>query len=339
MKTVFLPVTEKGLCLSRKIACKLEGSIVRTPEAVKKAGLKKLVKKEFAGADALVFVSAVGIAVRSIAPLLKDKAVDPAVVVLDEKGKFAISLVSGHLGGANRLARKISSIIGSVPVITTATDLHNLPCAEEIAEKTGSAIENPKMIKRINSAILKKERISVFCDDSKRLSSLKGFYKKHDFLSFKKGSPQSHAYHSICISSRNNAHKNALLLRPKELVIGIGCGKGVKAGIILNELKKSFKENGLSLLSIRNLATIDMKKNEPGIKRLSKELGCEVEYYSPDELGKRGGDFKNSSVFVLETTGAPGVSEPAALISAKTNKLLMRKRCARRTALAIAKAR
>src|SRR3989337_1327794 len=119
-----------------------------------------------------------GIVVRSIAPFLKNKAEDPAVVVVDEKGRYVISLLSGHLGGANKLAEDIAKIIGAKPVITTATDVNNLPCIEDIAEKFHLAIEDVKKIKVVNSAIVNGRNAVIVDENIKRLSAIKKFAKR-----------------------------------------------------------------------------------------------------------------------------------------------------------------
>ena len=152
MTRAYLAFTEKGLALAQKLASALPGTVDRCGHGG--PGLADWAAEQFAHADALIFVGAVGIAVRAIAPHCRNKAVDPAVVVLDECGHFAVPILSGHLGGANDLARALAAVCGAVPVITTATDANGVFAVDAWARHQNCAVLEPGRIKRVSSRLL-----------------------------------------------------------------------------------------------------------------------------------------------------------------------------------------
>ena len=152
MTRAYLAFTDTGLALARRLADALPGSVDRCGSGgVSLAGWTAL---QFAQSDALVFVGAVGIAVRAIAPHCRSKASDPAVVVLDECGRFAVPVLSGHLGGANDLARALAAVCGAVPVITTATDAHGIFAVDEWAKHQNCTVLEAERIKHVSSKLL-----------------------------------------------------------------------------------------------------------------------------------------------------------------------------------------
>ena len=152
MNRAYLAFTEKGLALAQKLASALPGTVARCGHGG--PGLADWTAEQFAHTDALIFVGAVGIAVRAIAPHCRNKAVDPAVVVLDECGHFAVPILSGHLGGANDLARALAAVCGAVPVITTATDANGVFAVDAWARHQNCAVLEPGRIKRVSSKLL-----------------------------------------------------------------------------------------------------------------------------------------------------------------------------------------
>ena len=152
MSRAYLAFTEKGMALAHRLARALPGSVSRCGAGGVR--LAEWTSTQFAQADALIFVGAVGIAVRAIAPHCKSKASDPAVVVLDECGRFAVPILSGHLGGANDLARALAAVCGAVPVITTATDANGLFAVDEWAKHQHCLVAEPARIKKVSSALL-----------------------------------------------------------------------------------------------------------------------------------------------------------------------------------------
>lgn len=328
-KTAVFALTERGLVLAGKIARALDSVEVFEPAQLVKGGLKKEASRAFRRFDALVFISAVGIAIRCVAPLLKGKHIDPAVVAVDERGRFSISLLSGHMGGANQLAEIVAKAIGAAPVITTATDIWNLPSIEELAEGFSLVIEDPKKIKAVNSAILNSEKVFVVDGNSARRAEVterfKGVFTCLRTLPKRLGPKEA----CVLVSSRVETVPPALAertlqLRPREIIAGIGCGEGVPKALIKKALFEAFTIAGLSTLSIKKIATIDIKKNERGLKALARELGAPMEVYGAKELNRVKYPSPPSSA-VMKATGAYAVAEPAALISSGAKKLCLKK--------------
>ena len=154
MTRAYLAFTAKGLALAEKLAAEYPGSVARCGHEPGQPSLADWTARQFAHSDALIFVGAVGIAVRAIAPHCKSKASDPAVVVLDECGRFAVPVLSGHLGGANELARRLAAVCGAVPVITTATDANGVFAVDEWARHQNCAVLEPERIKKVSGALL-----------------------------------------------------------------------------------------------------------------------------------------------------------------------------------------
>jgi len=331
-----LPVTGAGLSLGQKIAKAFPKARLYLPADLKDGGLKKAAKEAWKTRTPLVFISASGIAVRTIAPYVLDKASDPAVVFMDEAGRFVVSLLSGHLGGANSLAVEIARILGSTPVVSTATDLRGLPCIEDVAKEFSFAIEDTRSIKRVNSEILKGGRIIVIDEDRERRSALKEAFKDGPFV-FRKTAPKRGAGVIALVSASTNvAPPVSLVLRPKDIAVGIGCRRGVPLKEIKAAVEKAFKDAGLSTSSIAKVATIDIKRDEQGLTGYARSLGLEIEFFKAEELEREMKGFKRSR-FVFDTTGAGGVAEPSALLSSGGKKLCIRKMKTGRVTIAAAR--
>ena len=349
-RVTILPVTVRGAVLGKKIAELFPEAELFSPGELKAGGLKRAVRKAWPVSDAIIFICASGIAVRTIAPLLKSKATDPAVLVADETGNFVISLVSGHLGGANELTRRVSSAIGARPVITTATDSYGLPCIEEITERFGLAIENIKRIKVVNTAILENGPVVVVDTDAARCKAMKKFV-----ASYGKRAESIFSFKASCIpSDRVRAYvfvtpeddfvvlhplkRITMLLRPREYVAGVGCRRGVSAEEVGRVIRKAMKGAGVSPLALKGIATIDIKRDEEGLLEFVRNAGVGIEFFSAVELNSIV-PVSASSPVVYAQTGAKAVAEPAALISAKTDRLCQEKIKSKRVTVALAKAR
>ncbi len=338
--TVF-PITERGYALALTLK-KLGGEVnIYEPAELRRGRLRGLVKEAFLSSTSLVFIGASGIAVRSIAQLLKGKALDPAVIVIDEMGRFVISLVSGHLGGANRLTEEIAELLKATPVITTATDVHGLPCIEDVALRFNLAIENVSAIKALNTAILGGGPVFIMDNNRKRLSAIREFLNKETSGVFAFGTALPKGCKTAAIisstlkvSAPKGLESPPLILRPREFVAGIGCRRGTSARDIKKSVDNAFKGRGVSPLCIRNLATIDIKGNEVGLLEFAKSRGHGLELFTAEELNERAG---KGSEFVLAATGARAVAEPAALISSGAKRLWLKKQKSARVTVAAAR--
>lgn len=333
-KTAIYALTAQGAELGRSLSMSLESELYvfsrySSGNAIPFQHLSTLLQNNFHKFDSHVFISACGIAVRAVAPLLVSKLSDPAVVVLDQSGKFAISLVSGHLGGANNLAVKISEIIGAQAVITTATDACGLPSIDLLAEKCGLAVLNPEAFKHINAAILDGLEVELF-DPHNLLSVPPGLLiKEIDSIDSFSGERAG-----ICVGAGNSGlHKRVLRLHPKALYLGIGCRKGADVSDIMSLLEDVFKAEHLSLKAVACVASIDIKKDEPGILAAAKLLNAQTIFYSSDEL--QGIEVSLPSEFVRQTVGVPGVCEAAALKSSE-GRLIICKRKNLKATMAVA---
>jgi cobalamin biosynthesis protein CbiG len=250
--------------------------------------LKEEMGELFFRFDAIVFIGAVGIAVRLIAPFLRDKTRDPAVLAVDEGGTFVIPILSGHIGGANELARHLAGALSSVPVITTATDVHDLFSVDTYARQQHLAIVEKDEIKHLSAALLAGEPIGALTPES-------GFLITPDPV----GQPFSHTLHLV----------------PQDLVVGVGCRRGVDGEALYGFLSDTFQENGWSLYRIRALTSIDVKAGEPGLIDLARRLGVPFLTYPADELLAAQGEFSGSE-FVRRQVGVDNVCERSALCGA-----------------------
>ncbi|NLO84811.1 MAG: cobalt-precorrin 5A hydrolase [Clostridiales bacterium] len=236
----------------------------------------------FAVSDALLFIGACGIAVRSIAPLVRDKTKDPAVIVMDEAGTFVIPILSGHIGGANALAKEIAEKIGGTAVITTATDVQGVPAIDTWAVANDCAIENPSAIKDISSAALASKPVGVMITER----------------TLKPPFPVT------------------LTLRPRTLTLGVGCKRGITSEHFEACVLAFLKDYGVSLLSVRALATIDLKAEEPALQTFCGRYHLPLRTYTADELSSVSGQFAHSD-FVQKTVGVGCVCERAAVLASR----------------------
>jgi len=242
VKVAIIAITEKGKKTAQELAVSLgESKVYFLPRS-----LKSVVKKIFDQYEGLIFIMALGIVIRIIAPLIKNKYVDPAVVVVDESKRFAISALSGHEGGANQLAIQVASILDADPVITTASET------------------------------------------------------------------------------------------TKRLIIGVGCRKGTSQEEILEAIGQALKEGECSIDDIRCVATIDLKKNESGLKKACLALGIPLRTVPIDLIKRFNGSYQRSA-FVKEKIGVEGVSEPCALLAGRRTKLIVPKVKRGRVCVAIAR--
>ncbi|WP_053709780.1 precorrin-3B C(17)-methyltransferase [Streptomyces sp. NRRL B-3648] len=260
------------------------------------------VRAAFAECGQLVCFLATGAVVRLLAPLLGDKAADPGVVCVDESGRFAVSLVGGHGGGANELAREVAELLGAEPVVTTATDSAGmagldtlgLPCEGSVAA--------------VSRALLDGEPVALEAEVAWPLPPLPV-------------APQG-AYTIRLTDRAVPAGEREVLLRPPSLVVGVGASKGAPAEEILDLVGEALREAGLSPRSVGELATVDAKAGEPGIVAAAERLGVPLVTYSAEELA--GVAVPNPSAAPLAAVGTPSVAEAAALV--RGGELLVPKR-------------
>lgn len=312
MKLELIAFTQRGMALAQRLAEALSGCGHQA--ACTRDGLKaeEWAGRAFSRSDGLIFVGAAGIAVRAIAPHLLHKSTDPAVVVLDEGGQFVIPILSGHLGGANDLAREIAALINATPVITTATDVNGVFAVDQWARRQGLIVCNPEGILSISSRLLAGETV--------------GFFSPWPIA--------GEVPRGLCLVSREEAQvvldlhrpeRDALWLCPKGLRVGMGCRRGTPVSVLRTLLEEILTEKDIPRKAVSALCTIGLKKDEPGLQELARELGVPLTTYSAQELAQVPGDF-TPSPFVEQITGVDNVCERAALASGGT---LLRKKTAK----------
>ncbi len=284
-----------------------------------------------------IFICATGIAVRAIAPHLQGKSLDPAVVVLDQDGKYCISLLSGHLGGANELTLHIADILGAEPVISTATDNAGIQAVDLLIQEKGLQIKQTRALAAINMALLQGNMIQIH-DPWDRLGLAKdgqtGYHMQqvHDSLAWQENLPGIWVAEQARIGHlRPDLH---LQLIPRCLILGLGCNRGTSAAEILELIVCTCVQKNLSLRAIAALASITAKKNEPGLLETARILGAPLEFVSPEELGRIQAPHPSETVYVH--MGVYSVCEAAAMIRARSSQLLTAKTKTKNATLAIA---
>ena len=321
MNIVIFSYTQKGCETAKKVQDLLfqEECVCFTTERL--AGLNPgfsalskpssdLYRTMFDSKDLLIFVGATGIAVRSIAPFVKDKATDPAVLCIDELGRFVISLLSGHMGGANEAALKIAEGLDAVPVITTATDINHKFSVDAWAKKNGFEISSMKTAKEVSAAIL--EREVPLRSDLPVVTDLPAGVISGDGGEL-----------GIYITRRiYEPFENTLRLIPKDVHLGIGCRKGVSLEQVETAVMTVLQEHGIDERSVRDIGSIDIKKEEAGLLQFAEKKGWPIYFYTADELNAAEGDFTPSS-FVRSVTGVDNVCERASFM--KGSEIIIRK--------------
>ena len=299
MSRAYLAFTEKGMALAHRLARALHGSVSRCGAGGVR--LAEWTSTQFAQADALIFVGAVGIAVRAIAPHCKSKATDPAVVVLDECGRFAVPLLSGHLGGANALARALAEACGAIPVITTATDANGVFAVDEWAKAQGCAVLEPERIKLVSGALLAGHTVRLASDWPVQGTPPVGVDPART---------PAEADFALTLSPAGDA----LHLVPRIGVLGIGCRRGTCA----EQLEAAFADfcarHSLAPACIAAAASIDLKADEAGLLTFCRAHGWPITFYSAEQLRALSGPF-TPSPFVQSVIGVDNVCERAAVLA------------------------
>lgn len=298
MKLAYLSFTEKGRQLAGRLAAALGGSVQRCGAS---CSLEAWTAAHFSQSDGLVYVGAAGIAVRAIAPHLKSKTTDPAVVVVDECARYAIPILSGHLGGANDLARAIGKVCGALPVLTTATDVNSVFAVDEWAKRQNCLVLNPEQIKTVSAKLLAGGTVTV--QSSWPIA----------------GQPPR----NVCQTEDRGAdvlldiHPGTgekLHLVPRIAVLGVGCKKNVSFQMLEAALAAFLERTGVCEQAISAVASIDLKKNEPGLLDLCAAHGWPLKTYPAEQLREVEGQF-TPSAFVQGVTGVDNVCERSAVLA------------------------
>lgn len=274
-------------------------------------------------------IMATGIAVRALNGLLRDKAADPAVAAGDEAGRFVISLVSGHLGGANALTRELADLLGAEPVITTATDVNQVPAIDLIAKNQGLFMENPKAVRHVGMAFIKGQALPLH-DPGNRVRPLLPPWLVAGETVFDPDKTGVYVDWRI-----QDLPGRVLVLRPPCLVAGIGCHRGVPRSDLEAFVREVFEKNRLSIHSLAGFVTVDRKADEPGLVELAAGLGVPLKCYGADEL-KTAAGVPNPSDLVNKHIGMKSVCEAAVILAASRDRLVLPKQTGKTMTLAVA---
>ncbi|MDI9623283.1 MAG: cobalamin biosynthesis protein [Methanothermobacter sp.] len=317
-------MTKNGLEISKQLKSKLSQDPRILQIDIFHKNVKKTLKKIFKDYDAIIGIMAIGIMVRSICKLLSDKKEDPAIIVMDDAGKHVISLISGHLGGANDLALKIANLINARPVITTSTDVHGYMGIDALAKKYYWDIKNTDKIVKFNMALLDGEKIIIKAPENLEYLCDDPLFKKSYIIM--RGEDKT---------IKAILDKDEILIKPNKLVAGIGTKKGINEKKIIESLKKTLSFLDLPLERLDVIATGEMKKGEKGIINASKILKRPLEFVDLDDLKLE--DTYSRSSFVEGKFGVGSVCEAAALhVAGKKSRLILRKTTYNGIAIAIA---
>ena len=297
MNIRLISFTDRGQRLANHLAEGLNGTAMRCGQPL---SLDDWTKDGFSSADALIFVGAAGIAVRAIAPYVRSKLHDPAVVVVDETGTFAVSLLSGHLGGANDLTRQVARLCGAIPVITTATDRNGVFSVDSWARMQGCTVENPRRIKEISARLLSGETVKIASDwpiagaipDGVELTETRD-YDVHVTLT--------------------KTEESALRIIPKIAVLGVGCKLDTPQETIEQAFSELCDQENLCPEAFGLVCSIDRKADEPGLLAFCKTHNLPFVTYSAEQLMQVEGEF-SASPFVRQITGVDNVCERSAVL-------------------------
>ncbi|WP_406697546.1 cobalamin biosynthesis protein [Singulisphaera sp. Ch08] len=280
--------------------------------------------------EAIVAVMALGIVVRLAGPLAIDKRRDPAVVVVDDAGRFAISVLGGHGAGANELACQVAEVLGAQPVITTASDARGLPAVDQLGRDQGWTIERAQNLTRVAAAVVRRGTIAVWQDAGsldwwRRFGPWPSHF--HRLRSWDE-LPALGASALLVISDRlepeNLPEEQTLVYRPPTLVAGIGCRRGVSLETIAAWTETVLLANGLAVGSLAALATVTLKVDEPGLLAFATARQLPLVAFPPDHLANHPG-IETPSERVRSKIGIPAVAEPSALRASGASRLLVTK--------------
>lgn len=339
MRSAVIAITKHGSALARRIAGDhYIAAKFRTDEPAQyfETSLEDLTSEIWRKYEALVYLVPLEAVVRTIAPLLKDKQVDPAVIVVDDKASFAITVLSGRAGGTNELTAQIAASLGAQAVVTTASNVGQILPVDILGSELGWTIEQPENITRVSAAVVDGQPVAFVQEAGERN------WWRHETplpenirqVPLEKARDYDHV---LIVTDRlldEGLTRKAVVYRPKSLVLGIGCDRGAMADQLEEFVHATLASAGLSVASVRNVATVDLKQDEPGLVEFCARHNFELACYSSEQLERV--TAPNPSTRVKEYVGTPGVSEPAAMLSSG-GELIVPKQKAPMMTLAVAR--
>ncbi|WP_379160485.1 cobalt-precorrin 5A hydrolase [Paenibacillus sp. sgz5001063] len=308
--------------------------------------VKELLPKLFRQYEGIILFFSLGAAVRLTAPLLGNKRTDPAVIVIDEHGEHVISMLSGHLGGANRLTLQIAQLLDSHPVITTASDVQGTFAVDLLGSEFGWRAEDFAPMRTVSAALVNGEAVAFLQESGERgWLPQRAVLPAHVRLCGSMAELQEAPFSAAIVVTDRLLSKpesvvlgeRAVVYRPRSLVLGLGCNRGTKLAELEAVVQDTLAELGLSLHCVRNVATAGIKGDEAGLLALCAKYGWKLDLYSPEQLNTV--VLEQPSETVFKVTGAYGVCEPAALLSSGARDLVLRKKKSGNATIAVARVR
>ena len=273
-----------------------------------KISLDEFVSKEFATSEIMIFIGASGIAVRKLAPHIKSKAKDPAVIVIDDGGNFVISLLSGHLGGANQWTKDLATSLGATPVITTSTDVNQVFAIDNWCKENQCQIEDLSKIKKISAALIAGEKVGFISDFPVEGQLPSGLVS----CDSTKGTEDMELGIVVSYKIDSPAFAETFKAIPKQIVLGVGCRKNIESQVFEEVILQQLKENNIDINSVATMHSIDLKQEEKCILDFSEKYNIPFSTYSANELKEVEGSFTPSK-FVAGVTGVDNVCERSAI--------------------------
>ena len=375
MKLALIAITKHGIEHAKSLKAQLPGAELWVSEKQKALApdadgvfptIKDFTAQAWDQYDGLVYHVSLGAVVRTIAPFLKGKDVDPAVVTVDDGKRFAISLLSGHVGGANELTEQVAAILGATPVVTTASDARATIPVDILGRELGWRLEAKDFVTPVSAAVVNEKPIALVQECGEKTwwtrpsplpANIKVFRSVAEARAWPSpagvSGPDSAAVRVpafqfdawLVVSDRSTEALKAdlyddwersVIYRPRTLCLGMGCDAGTDLDEVLGLLKRGLAEAGLSELCVKTLASIDLKAGEESLRLLAEHLGAAQVFYTRDELNAKG-TVTTPNPVVEKYTGAVGVSEPSAMLAADTDQLLLKKIKSTRATLAVAR--
>ncbi len=351
-----IAITRNGIQLARQLGERLSGTDVYcyakySEGLVESEGqylftepVKELLPSLFSHYEGVILFFSLGAVVRLIAPLLQDKKTDPAIIAIDERGEHVISVLSGHLGGANALCLTIAKLLDSHPVITTASDVQGTFAVDLLGRAFGWKADSFDHMKSVSAALVNGEPVAVLQECGERGwlpagARLPEHVRLCNSVAELLELPFSAA---IIVTDRLleapeelTLLNRSVLYRPRSLVLGLGCNRGTSEAELEAVVRDTLNDLKLSLASVRNIATAQIKGDEAGLLALCSKYGWELALYTSEQLNTI--PIANPSNTVFRATGAYGVCEPAALLSSGASDWLLKKKKSGNVTIAVAR--
>lgn len=329
MNTVAVVISPRGVDLALRLKKDI-GCVVYAIDKYAKEGcesfncsINELTSDLFVNYRNIIMIMSCGIAVRTIAPYINDKAHDSAVVVLDDSGRFSISLLSGHLGGANKLAIDVARVVGAEPVVTTSSDNHGIEAVDMLAKRLGLCISSMEDAKIVTALMLNGGRIAVICDCDGLRESIKD-YNLISWDTFENENIDGIIYIGNRFRLPTKLKIPFVKLMAKNIVIGAGCKRGISMEKLEKAVDDILYKNNIDKLSVKSIATVEIKRDEIALCSLVEKRGWKLDLMSLEEIKKVQHLFPKSE-FVEKTLGVGAVCEPSAYIASNMGRCISHK--------------